>query len=68
MNHESIHPRGALPLDVLDRIDLACDRFEAAWSTGQRPRIEDCLDPIRDRYDTLTTCELLTCRTPGKLT
>jgi hypothetical protein len=26
-----------------DRIDQACDRFEAAWKAGERPRIEDSL-------------------------
>jgi len=26
-----------------DRIDQACDRFEAAWKAGERPRIEDYL-------------------------
>jgi eukaryotic-like serine/threonine-protein kinase len=30
-----------LPLDVLDQIDRICDRFEAAWKSGQRPRVED---------------------------
>ncbi|MGO9919845.1 MAG: hypothetical protein ACLQIB_34775 [Isosphaeraceae bacterium] len=26
-----------------NRIDQACDRFEAAWRVGERPRIEDWL-------------------------
>jgi serine/threonine protein kinase len=30
-------------LDALNRIDEACDSFEAAWRAGQRPRIEDWL-------------------------
>src|SRR5262249_24615296 len=25
------------------RVDAACDRFEAAWQAGQRPRLEDYL-------------------------
>jgi tetratricopeptide (TPR) repeat protein/tRNA A-37 threonylcarbamoyl transferase component Bud32 len=28
---------------VLRRVDRACDRFEAAWKAGRRPRIEDDL-------------------------
>ncbi len=35
-----------LPLDVLDRIDRICDRFEAAWDRGERPRIEDDLGEV----------------------
>src|SRR4051812_16988576 len=29
-----------LPSEVLDRIDRACDRFEASWAAGERPRLE----------------------------
>lgn len=32
-----------LSFSAQDRIDLACDRFEAAWKAGDRPRIEDHL-------------------------
>ena len=32
-----------LPLSVCREIDAACDRFESAWLSGQRPRIEDHL-------------------------
>ncbi len=28
---------------LVDRLDLACDRFEAAWRAGARPRIKDYL-------------------------
>jgi serine/threonine-protein kinase len=28
---------------LTDRVDLACDRFEAAWLAGSRPRIDDYL-------------------------
>jgi WD40 repeat protein/tRNA A-37 threonylcarbamoyl transferase component Bud32 len=38
--------RSELPLDVLDRIDRACDRFEAAWAAGGRPRAEDYLAAV----------------------
>jgi hypothetical protein len=33
----------ALTLDAVERIDDACDRFEAAWKEGKRPRLEDYL-------------------------
>src|SRR5262245_43350435 len=29
---------------LAERVDAACDRFEAAWKAGTRPRIEDYLD------------------------
>ena len=32
--------------DLAARIDTACDRFEAAWIVGDRPRIEDYLDDV----------------------
>ncbi len=32
-----------LPRDAALRLERACDRFEAAWRTGQRPRVEDFL-------------------------
>jgi serine/threonine protein kinase len=31
----------ALPLDVGRRVNQACDRFEAAWRSGEPPAIED---------------------------
>jgi anti-anti-sigma factor len=31
------------PVSLEKRVDEACDRFEAAWRAGQRPRIEDYL-------------------------
>jgi serine/threonine-protein kinase len=39
-----------LPLDVLDRIDRACDRFEAGWERGERPRLEDHLAEVAAPY------------------
>jgi serine/threonine protein kinase len=33
----------SLPLSVQQRVDEACDRFEAAWRAGPRPRLEDYL-------------------------
>jgi serine/threonine protein kinase/ABC-type branched-subunit amino acid transport system substrate-binding protein len=32
-----------LPPSLAARVDAACDRFEAAWQAGQRPRVEDYL-------------------------
>ena len=43
MNDEPIPDRSDLPLDVLDALDRICDRFEAAWTRGERPRAEDDL-------------------------
>jgi serine/threonine-protein kinase len=37
---------GADELSRACRIDAACDRFETAWKTGNRPRIEDHLGGI----------------------
>jgi hypothetical protein len=33
-------------LEVRQRIDKVCDRFEQAWNQGQRPRIEDFLGEL----------------------
>ena len=33
----------SLPLDQLRLVEEVCTRFEAAWQSGQRPRIEDYL-------------------------
>ena len=38
----------SLSPSVINRIDDACDRFEAAWQTGLRPRIEDYLEETAD--------------------
>jgi serine/threonine-protein kinase len=39
-----------LPLDVLDRIDRACDRFEAGWERGERPQLEEHLGEVAAPY------------------
>src|SRR5262245_26074157 len=47
MSEATRSDRESLPASMVQRIDEACDRFEAAWrtaqSTGQRPRLEDYL-------------------------
>jgi formylglycine-generating enzyme required for sulfatase activity/tRNA A-37 threonylcarbamoyl transferase component Bud32 len=35
----------SLPLSAEQRIDEACQRFEAAWKAGERPDLEDYLGP-----------------------
>jgi WD40 repeat protein/tRNA A-37 threonylcarbamoyl transferase component Bud32 len=35
--------RGSLPLTLAGRVDRACDRYEAEWKAGRRPRIESFL-------------------------
>src|SRR5262249_39819735 len=32
-----------LPPGLAERVDRVCDRFEAAWKAGHRPRVEDYL-------------------------
>jgi serine/threonine-protein kinase len=50
-DREEVMPdRGELPLDVLDQIDRICDRFEAAWESGERPRVEDDLGAVAAAY------------------
>ena len=39
---------GSLPVSVVRRIDLACDKFEIAWRAGQRPRIEAFLGDVSE--------------------
>jgi serine/threonine protein kinase/tetratricopeptide (TPR) repeat protein len=51
--------RPELPLDVLQRIDRACDRFEAVWREGQRPRIEDDLGEFAEAHRAALLRELL---------
>ena len=38
--YPSLTPIAGLPVADMQRIDAACDRFEAAWRAGERPRIE----------------------------
>jgi serine/threonine-protein kinase len=36
----SLTPVAGLPVADMQQIDAACDRFEAAWRAGERPRME----------------------------
>jgi serine/threonine-protein kinase len=44
--NEPLTDRSEMPLEVLDQIDQICNRFEAAWEAGGRPRIEDELEQV----------------------
>jgi eukaryotic-like serine/threonine-protein kinase len=44
MSEPDRHARAKRPDSLDRRIDAACDRFEAAWRAGERPRIEAALD------------------------
>jgi hypothetical protein len=37
-----------LSLSAVREVDAVCLRFEDAWQAGQRPRIEDFLDQVRE--------------------
>jgi serine/threonine-protein kinase len=59
MNRETRQERTALPLDVLGQIDRICNRFEATWEAGQRPRLEDYLGEVAEPYQPDLLCDLL---------
>ncbi len=50
-----------LPVELLQRIDAACDRFEEAWRSGSIPRIEDFLSLFKaeERPALLTALQCL---------
>lgn len=55
MNHEADARSESLALPALQRIEAACQRFEAAWKCGQEPSIEDHLYncPLPERQELL---------------
>jgi serine/threonine protein kinase len=60
-----------VPVSVADRIDLACDQFEAAWNAGREPRIESFLAGWsgRDRsalLSELVDLEISLCQARGE--
>jgi WD40 repeat protein/serine/threonine protein kinase len=59
MNIADIPGVGALPVRLAYRLNLLCDRHEAAWRAGGRPRIEDVLTPEAEPVRTVLLRELL---------
>ena len=59
MNDPAPPDRRELPLELLDQIDRICDRFEAAWESDTRPRIEDHLDEVPAAYRLALLSDLL---------
>lgn len=53
----------SLPRDVFQRIDAACDCFEAAWKAGRHPRIEDYVGDLagKERAELLKALFGLEC-------
>ena len=49
----------SLPLSQFERVVATCDRFEAAWRAGQRPRVEDFLGEVPETERPELLCELL---------
>jgi tetratricopeptide (TPR) repeat protein len=47
------------PLSVVEAVDAVCDRFEAAWKAGQRPRLEDYLAAVPESRRLALLRELL---------
>jgi hypothetical protein len=41
-----MQPTNLSPLDLARQVDALCDRFEAEWRAGRRPRLEDFLAPL----------------------
>jgi hypothetical protein len=46
-------------LSLEERIDQTCDRFEAAWMAGERPRIEDYIAEFSEAERPLLLDDLL---------
>jgi WD40 repeat protein/serine/threonine protein kinase len=63
MNHQPHLNHPALTPSMLRRVDMACDRFEAAWkaaaSADQRPHIETYLDGIAESEQAALVHELI---------
>ena len=47
------------PLSVAERVDAVCDRFEAAWGSGTRPRIGDYLEGVAEPERAVLARELI---------
>jgi serine/threonine protein kinase len=44
--NEGLSGTGALSVALAQQVDAVCNRFEAAWRAGQRPRLEDYLGDV----------------------
>ena len=66
MSDETTEP-AELPLDVLDRIDRACDRLLATWEGGGRPRLEDYLGAVAAEYRPALLRDLLAAEIDARL-
>ena len=71
MNGPPPGARPPLPTSVLDQVDRICDRFEADWASGARPRIEDHLGEVPpafrpDLLSDLLSAELAARRRRGE--
>ena len=54
-----VSPSGALSLSMERRVHAACEKFEAAWNAGTRPRIQDCLTSVPELARPVLLTELL---------
>jgi serine/threonine-protein kinase len=59
MDGEPAAGPGSLPLTLAGQVDAACDRFEAGWKAGQRPRIEAYLSEAPESHQAALLRELL---------
>jgi serine/threonine-protein kinase len=66
MNDQTRYDRSLLPLEILERIDRICDRFESDWESGGRPRIEAYLDEIAETYRPALLGDLLAAETDAR--
>ena len=64
MNEEV--PTAALPLTLAEQVDQVCNRFEAEWQAGRRPRIEDYLDQATEPGRSALLRELLASELEGR--
>lgn len=59
MNERPSTEQRHLPWPLRQRVDQACDRFEAAWRAGEPPRIEPYLADSAEPERTTLLAELL---------
>ncbi len=59
MSEDGLVGLTSLSATQADLVDRACDRFEMAWRSGERPQIEDYLVGLEGPVCTALLCELL---------